>query len=131
MSHTKEQWVVAGIVPPRDGFDVPHRRIGIVGRYDTTIALVSPHPPDLPTDWPITKPTPEAIADAAGLRDANAKLIAAAPETFTELAAMVSAFDELCGLVAEGLFDAAEDYVIANHEEQLASARAAITKATE
>ena len=63
-------------------------------------------------------------------QEANAKLIAAAPDLLAELGAMVSAFDELSGLVAKGLFDAAEDYVTANQDEQSNAAHAAIAKAT-
>ena len=116
MSYTQGPWIFREPVGKRPPWEYVQ---GANGRPVCTVTQAGACPP---TDA-------HHHASQAESED-NAKLIATAPRLLTELGSLVSAFDELCGLISEGLFDAAEDYVTANQDEQADAAHAAITKAT-
>ena len=62
--------------------------------------------------------------------EADARLIAAAPELLDTLQESRLWLDELCGLIQSGMFDAAEDWVGANAVLTDSSIAAVIAKAT-
>ena len=61
--------------------------------------------------------------------EANARLIAAAPELLEELCNAREWLDELCGLIQSGMFDAASDWVGANAVSTDSALAATIEKA--
>jgi hypothetical protein len=67
--------------------------------------------------------------DNTGMINANAQLIAAAPELLEELCNAREWLDELCGLIQSGMFDAASDWVGANAVSTDSTLAATIEKA--
>jgi len=74
----------------------------------------------------------DMIADLSRLpnAEANARLIATAPELLEELCNAREWLDELCGLIQSGMFDAASDWVGANAVSTDSGLAATIAKAT-
>ena len=69
-------------------------------------------------------------SDLDTMTDADARLIAGAPELLEDCRALSESLAELSSLISNGQFDAAEDWVYANTDAILGVAAETIAKAT-